>query len=282
MFKDGLRQRDIHPKDALPLSGRLIPEFNHRRSIKDMFSRRSYNNGRSSPPLITTSSNITSSTEESTNDSLRETTPSQVTTKRSHSAQDSKSPVKKLKSSGGSGKNGVQKGQQSLKGFFKPKGDVSTSTSATVDEAETLASAWRKSVPNTPTSRSISKIDEHELDTTMVHDPLERASHRTNSIMLQTEDRVVDPIVSKESWSKLFTKKPDPKCEGHEEPCIMLTTKKPGLNKGRAFWICPRPLGPSGNKEKGTQWRCGTFIWASDWNSPGWNIKSYENIWLVR
>jgi AP endonuclease-2 len=47
-----------------------------------------------------------------------------------------------------------------------------------------------------------------------------------------------------------------------------LTTKKPGMNRGRSFWICPRPLGPSGEKERGTQWRCSTFIWASDWNSP--------------
>jgi AP endonuclease-2 len=80
------------------------------------------------------------------------------------------------------------------------------------------------------------------------------------------DDTVIDPIVSKEDWSKLFTKKPVPRCDSHEEPCISLTTKKPGINRGRAFWICPRPLGPHGEKEKGTQWRCPTFIWASDWN----------------
>lgn len=34
---------------------------------------------------------------------------------------------------------------------------------------------------------------------------------------------------------------------------------------GRSFFICPRPLGPSGEKERGTEWRCGTFIWSSDW-----------------
>jgi AP endonuclease-2 len=81
-------------------------------------------------------------------------------------------------------------------------------------------------------------------------------------------DTVVDPIVSKEDWSKLFTKKSAPLCDGHQEPCISLTTKKPGMNCGRSFWICPRPLGPSGEKEQGTQWRCPTFIWASDWKSP--------------
>jgi len=30
--------------------------------------------------------------------------------------------------------------------------------------------------------------------------------------------------------------------------------------------MCARPLGPTGEKEKGTEFRCGTFIWSSDWN----------------
>jgi AP endonuclease-2 len=69
---------------------------------------------------------------------------------------------------------------------------------------------------------------------------------------------------SKESWTKLFSRKPTPRCE-HGEPCISRTTKKPGMNCGRQFWICPRPVGPTGQKETGTQWRCPTFIWSSDW-----------------
>ena len=78
---------------------------------------------------------------------------------------------------------------------------------------------------------------------------------------------VHDPIESKDSWSKLFNKPAAPRCDGHSEPCISLMTKKSGINCGRSFWMCPRPLGPSGTKEKGTQWRCQTFIWCSDWNS---------------
>lgn len=81
------------------------------------------------------------------------------------------------------------------------------------------------------------------------------------------QDGVHDPVESKESWSKLFTKPAAPRCEGHDEPCISLLTKKSGINCGRSFWICPRPLGPTGSKEKNTQWRCHTFIWCSDWNS---------------
>ena len=55
-----------------------------------------------------------------------------------------------------------------------------------------------------------------------------------------SSDPLVDPIASKESWTKLFSKRPPPRCEGHNEPCVILTTKKSGMNCGRAFWLCPR------------------------------------------
>jgi hypothetical protein len=88
---------------------------------------------------------------------------------------------------------------------------------------------------------------------------------------------VVDPIVAKESWSKLLGKRVVPRCE-HNEPCISYTTKKPGVNCGRSFYMCPRPIGPSGQKERNTQWRCGTFIWSSDWTGDG----TWEDISLNR
>jgi AP endonuclease-2 len=40
MFKDGKRLRKYSMKDLQPLSGKLIPEFDRRRNIKDMFSRK--------------------------------------------------------------------------------------------------------------------------------------------------------------------------------------------------------------------------------------------------
>lgn len=52
MFKDGQRQRDWSPKDLLPMSAKLIPEFDRRRSIKDMFARK---------PSIKSESSISSS-----------------------------------------------------------------------------------------------------------------------------------------------------------------------------------------------------------------------------
>src|SRR5438093_664863 len=43
--RNGERLRDWSLKDLLPLSGKLIPEFDRRRSIRDMFSKK--------PPLHT-------------------------------------------------------------------------------------------------------------------------------------------------------------------------------------------------------------------------------------
>lgn len=41
VFKDGIRQRNLDStKDLLPLSGKLLPEFDKRRSIKDMLTRK--------------------------------------------------------------------------------------------------------------------------------------------------------------------------------------------------------------------------------------------------
>ncbi|KAL8741402.1 MAG: hypothetical protein Q9190_005993 [Brigantiaea leucoxantha] len=80
-----------------------------------------------------------------------------------------------------------------------------------------------------------------------------------------TTDTVHDPIQSQLTWSKVFAKPSAPRCE-HGEMCVNMLTKKKGVNFGRSFWMCSRPLGPRGVKEKNTEWRCGTFIWSSDWD----------------
>jgi AP endonuclease 2 len=63
----------------------------------------------------------------------------------------------------------------------------------------------------------------------------------TTSIPTETGDTepFIDPEASKESWTKLFSRKPPPRCE-HGEPCKSFTTKKKGENCGRMFWLCAR------------------------------------------
>ncbi|KAH8703733.1 DNA lyase Apn2 [Talaromyces proteolyticus] len=261
VFKDGERQREYSTKDLLPLSGRLIPEFNSRRSIKDMFfgkpSSLSSSGSRTPENAPGKESQTPTIPEPNLEDAVSlgqtqskptlpvtERTPSSLsngTSKRLRAENISAPPPKRTKSSG---KSESSKGQQSLMGFFRPKQTA---------EAQPQGNNQHNTSQTSPTKQ-----------TTSISEP---STARTETSTSDTqEETIIDPIVSKESWSKLFTKKEAPKCEEHQEPCMMMTTKKAGVNCGRSFWMCSRPLGPTGQKEKGTQWRCGTFIWASDWN----------------
>ncbi|KJR89594.1 AP endonuclease 2 [Sporothrix schenckii 1099-18] len=70
---------------------------------------------------------------------------------------------------------------------------------------------------------------------------------------------------AKASWSRLgLGQRQTPLCE-HGEPCKTFVTKKAGVNSGRSFYMCARPPGPLGKREKGTAWQCTTFVWCRDW-----------------
>lgn len=278
MFKDGVRQREYDAvKDVPPLSGRLLNEFTKRRNIRDMFSKKpalpkaiytatftplegsvktetelgtqlsvttEADNGSAFPIPKSFAANGTTSPIKS---------PQKSAEKRRASASASPGkPLKRSKSSLASARSNTGKGQQSLKGFFQVR-NKPADLSPTKEQASPPLSSWPGSSVMDPPSQSST------IATSV--SPSARPS-------LPPEYYDPDPLASqeasRESWTKLFSKKPAPRCE-HGEPCITLTTKKPGVNCGRQFYICPRPIGPSGQKESGTQWRCGMFVWTSDW-----------------
>lgn len=272
MFQGGVRLREYDPSRDMPaLSGKRLPEFTKRRNIRDMFSKKpalsksasttrsTLNEGTAPSSAMIADPSSTATTEANkalapptstaNGDKAPLVTPLNSPEKRRASA--SASPGKTLKRSKSNnpvaGSNPT-KGQQSLKGFFLTRSKP-TEPSPTKDEAPL-------SVPSTP---AVPTGDPSSQSATGAPDL---------SVSQTSETYDPDPLAtqeaSRESWSKLFSKKPTPRCE-HGEPCITLTTKKPGMNCGRQFYMCPRPIGPSGQKETGTQWRCGTFIWSSDW-----------------
>lgn len=290
-FKDAERQQEYSSLWMLPGSGRLLPEFDvdKRRSIKDMF-------GRKPAPSLSRSSSMAAAIDKTTvapntetsapqiptpsekSSSLPTSSPSQSsnTLSRKRSQPLPVTSVKRAKSTATTAASTAVAGQKTLKGFFKPKPvGSSASTKPSTDSPKSSAQYGYDgtSSPTTPSANPdllthTTGTTSHTLEPTADTEILTSSTSSTHTSPRKSEtDTVFDPIVSKEDWSKLFTKKPVPRCDSHQEPCVSLTTKKPGMNRGRAFWICPRPLGPSGEKEKGTQWRCPTFIWASDWNS---------------
>ncbi|KAI6775158.1 hypothetical protein HG530_001916 [Fusarium avenaceum] len=290
MFQGEGRLRDWSTKDLLPLSAKLIPEFDRRRSIRDMFTKKatpavpppestnmdtpaeSSTNGNSSTQASTSKSDETSWSQASTTSTSRlsetvspaKPSTSQLNTKRTVPAADTTSrSFKRSKSStsASGNKSKAATGQRTLQGFFKPKAPTAQDSKLEAAAASSTPSLTKKPTATAKVSASPQQLSNTPLAT------LPEGSQPTLSLRgndPDTSDRVFDPIEAKESWSKLLGKRVAPRCE-HSEPCISLTTRKPGVNCGRSFYICPRPLGPSGEKEKNSEWRCGTFIWSSDW-----------------
>ncbi|KAL8889930.1 MAG: hypothetical protein Q9215_002855 [Flavoplaca cf. flavocitrina] len=311
MFLGGLRQREYSTKDMLPMSGKLIPEFDGRRNIKDMFTRKPAlaksqstttplegTEGRQDPGVEhgvdlnieqIPSADPRTAAPANGQTTTKDAVPPVAGKKRSSVATVTNRPLKRSKSGASAQAAPVNgKGQQSLKGFFiKPAAAAQVDTAfpsptrnVDVQRDDGFTPVLGSAIEFCPsyTGSPSQKSDRKPSDSTSPTSPLAThgpGSARTPSALAspskqgtdsEESDKVHDPIQSKESWGKLFTKPAAPRCEGHEEPCKTMLTKKSGMNCGRSFWMCARPLGPSGEKEKNTQWRCPTFIWCSDWN----------------
>ncbi|KZM23311.1 DNA-(apurinic or apyrimidinic site) lyase [Ascochyta rabiei] len=291
MFRDGVRLREYNAAKDLPsLSGKLLTEFNKRQNIRDMFSRK--------PTIPKPMNAFTFSSPDATLEGAADISAKQGADEGSESkpagatnalfpANDQvvnatsplNSPEKRRASASASPDNrsikrskasnpapnynaaSLAKGQQSLKGFFqsRPKAlglnpgatKMTSFTSVTAANGDASLSSSKNRADIVPPPAA----------------PQAASASQTTISPISACDPGAAQQASKEGWTKLFSKRPPPRCEGHAEPCITLTTKKPGVNRGRQFWMCPRPIGPSGQKESGTQWRCGTFIWASDWKA---------------
>jgi AP endonuclease-2 len=299
VFNNGIRQKDWNIKDLPPFSARLMPEFYQRRSIKDMFKKPT------APAIPASTSNsqaVTSSTSHPTSvfvGSVSSATPQSKTAvspspdrKRKASETSVSQPKKKQKAAlNPTSKAAPAKGQKSLKGFFqsKPKPEepttsVNESTSDlsksgvskdaeetvgdfTMSEAAFLSPAPHSAGAKDTTSPANARGSPMGSETT----PNAQSLPPLNN---DDDEMVYDPIENKESWQTLFRKPAAPLCESHEEPCKSMQTRKKGENQGRSFWMCSRPLGPTGTKEKGTQWRCPTFIWCSDFKA-GYTRQMY-------
>lgn len=304
MFLRGIRCRNYSTKDILPSSGRLIPDFDGRRSIRQMFTQRSsFLPARSaeSPsdkdcmkitPELYEKSSYTQIPAFEKVDLVQAVTESSSSQGRKRLLEDDSRalPAKRFKGATvPTADFSDSKGQQSLKGFFKPKatlfsGDCAYSQATCgcnlgkddldsgisllgreANESKHSNILPEKIISETsPQPRSLDDIKQSGPAHLQIIDVSSPGRARINN---DENSAVHDPVESKDSWSRLFTKPVAPRCEGHNESCITLSTKKSGMNYGRSFWMCHRPLGPTGQKERNTQWRCQTFIWCSDWNS---------------
>ena len=275
MFEGGRRIRDWSPKDLVPFSGRLLPEFDRRRSIKDMF-RKPPNTRVEANPLPALDSSMPSLVESTTqeisdSDSLGRapiedgpgpTEPSRII-KPTHfqplpeSTLQDKPPPPKRRKPNSSSKESITStnNQKTLKSFFQPKQNItntstlpSPSTIPTPLTPKRSASEAISESPNdSPNNRSSRYRGSTEPSITSTHPSTisssasQIPSFEDNGFANNVdEDKVVDPEETQMGWTKIFSKRDPPRCEGHNEPCVNLETKKKGVNCGRRFWICAR------------------------------------------
>ncbi|KAG5664314.1 hypothetical protein KAF25_008048 [Fusarium avenaceum] len=260
MFQGEGRLRDWSTKDLLPLSAKLIPEFDRRRSIRDMFTKKatpavpppestnmdtpaeSSTNGNSSTQASTSKSDETSWSQASTTSTSRlsetvspaKPSTSQLNIKRTVPAADTTSRSfkrSKPSTSASVNKSKAATGQRTLQGFFKPKAPTAQDGKLEAAAASSTPSLTKKPTATAKVSASPQQLSNTPLAT------LPEGSQPTLSLRgndPDTSDRVFDPIEAKESWSKLLGKRVAPRCE-HSEPCISLTTRKPGVNCGTLY-----------------------------------------------
>ncbi|KKA27291.1 hypothetical protein TD95_003138 [Thielaviopsis punctulata] len=227
-------------KDACGLSARLMPEFAGRRNIRDMFLRGSKKTGIGKGDVQSAGTGAYEAPQTDEKEAGKRGSAAAPAVKRPAASAAFAAPTAK-KARASPKKTGVLDARQNtLRGFLKPRASGGG--------------------PSTSSPR------EETTETRAITEASTRAKESTNANPAVTIDneRVFDPIQAKESWTGLLGKRTVPLCE-HDEPCMSLRTKKPGVNLGRSFFMCARPLGPSGEKEKGTEWRCATFIWSTDW-----------------
>jgi AP endonuclease-2 len=287
-FVGGQRQREWKLQDIPAFSGKRLQEFDKRRSIKSMFA---------APKAKQATTPSQQSTEDSKPSlekilevsplplqSTLPTTPLNGDTnspdkKRKASVSSKPVPAKKPKSGTAAASTAsatAAKGQQSLRGFFQPK--VAPPSKTDRDTASKIASgtAANDTEPVGDSATPLSNEDPPVPGAT--RNPSTPPSKSRDSATPASTVSFTSPTASlsnfearsatSASWSALLNSRPTaPKCEDHSEPCKTMQTKKKGSNQGRSFFMCARPLGPSGQKERGTEWRCGTFIWCSDWQN---------------
>ncbi|KAG9952025.1 APN2 DNA lyase apurinic/apyrimidinic, partial [Aureobasidium melanogenum] len=297
VFNNGVRQKEWNIKELPSFSARLMPEFYQRRSIKDMFkkptapaaptttaSSSSGQTGSASTSKAIQSTNANSALDETAGASSTNVviSPSPERKRKASETSTTQSSKKQKPTPSSTSKTAPAKGQKSLKGFFqaKPKPEeqsngsnenvpaarettVSKDTQETIGDTTASEAAYASSTPPSLSTKDLTS-SANARGIPVASDTPAKSVSQPLPPPDDADEMVYDPIVNKESWQTLFRKPAAPLCESHEEPCKSMQTKKKGENQGRSFWMCARPLGPSGNKEKGTQWRCPTFIWCSD------------------
>ncbi|KAJ3821545.1 Endonuclease/exonuclease/phosphatase [Lentinula raphanica] len=117
------------------------------------------------------------------------------------------------------------------------------------------------------------QVVEEEIDDEDLRRAIQLSLSQTDSSSSSSSPAsLVASSSSQEAWKSLLKPPEPPKCLVHNEVAKQFRVNKPGVNKGRSFWVCSRPVGPGYDKgrserpreEVDSRWKCNFFVWSSD------------------
>ncbi|GAA5922733.1 DNA-(apurinic or apyrimidinic site) lyase APN2 [Sporobolomyces koalae] len=187
-------------------------------------------------------------------------------------------------------------GQKSLSSFFRPtptpepepakkkrKKSVTPSTTSVSDTPkpkkavpDSGPSASSPSLSQTDRRLSQTQDDRPDDDDLFILDDDSTVSTSSQSFTAEVNAQAASV------WQNVFATKSAPLCEGHKEPTKMWTVNKPGINKGRKFYLCARPVGPGYDKGQAKinvnpEFRCDHFEWATKVLRPAGMVENMSN-----
>jgi AP endonuclease 2 len=161
----------------------------------------------------------------------------------------------------------VEAGQTKLSSFFTKPTTTATTTTAPQRSSSSDRAGW------CPSSEIIDLCeDSEELPSSLPTITSEIRLPADSSNGTTTSSSQGNGKAGTSSWSVLFSPTPQPHCNVHNEPAKEWRVNKPGPNKGKAFFLCSRPVGPGYDKgrnerlreEVDHRYRCNFFMWSTD------------------
>ena len=157
-------------------------------------------------------------------------------------------------------------GRKSIASFFKkaPPPITKDSSSSTMKKQQ----AARKPASSSRNISSFFKPVKRNIDELLNDDEIieivdSSSDGDAEAEATTTDEPKSDPSDAAKAWKQVFqSKRAIPLCHGHKEPCKALKVNKKGVNQGRMFYMCARPIGPDNHPNK-EQFRCKHFEWAN-------------------
>ena len=237
------QKRDDPPPDPPAFAARYYDEFSGKQRLLSNFFGKKVEGPPQSPPVASPAPRSLSTP--STSGAIARDTPVASTSKLAITAPSSSAPNGTLSvapsSSAAKGKEKAtlenekvaSGGQQSISSFFKPPPKPKLPAKkkrAKKDAALASPSTTASNTSQESTSSSVVDLTDESDERLGAMDPRDYETASSGSSAASASS----------AWSSLFAQKALPNCDGHGERSKAWTVNKPGINKGRRFYLCAR------------------------------------------